>query len=293
MIGEDTSLWFASEYLRDGDDDLFAYCAASLIEIRRVVWGTGDNFSLTEPEFFHVVNMDWTRTSVREFEPVGLRLTTANYFALDRKLVAFVRDPSGFELPAPLDSLGLAATPSLTSDSTVVSWLPRRWPAALDPQVPMRVRVAVDDGTATTPWLTVSSNSAGAGTAVRPGSLPAEVPNEFPAAADTALTAPRPALGTAPAPGSGLALRALGRTPLGGGPAVTFQMARAGPVRADVFDLQGRRVVTLAERRFASGAQVLLWDGRDAGGARAGRGLYFVRVATPMLTAATRVLLEP
>jgi hypothetical protein len=293
MLGIDTSLWFASECLRDGDHDLFAYCAASLIEIRRIVWGTGDNFSLTEPPFFHVVSMDWTRPSVREFEPVGLQLRTANFYALDRHLVAFVLDPSGYEHPAPLDGLGLSATPTLTSDTTLVTWLPRRWPASLDPQTPMRVRVAIDDSTATTPWLSVSSNSVAPGTPVRPGGLPAEVPDEFPPAPDTLVAPPRPALGTGPAPASGLALRALARTPLGGGPAVTFEMARPGPVRADVFDLQGRRVVTLADRGFAAGAQVLTWDGRDAGGVRLGRGLYFVRVATPALTAATRILLEP
>jgi hypothetical protein len=156
----------------------------------------------------------------------------------------------------------------------------------------MRVRVAIDDGTATTPWLTVSSNSVEQGAGIRPGSLPAEVPEESPLPADTIVTLPRPALGATPAPGSGLALRALGRTPLGGGPAVAFQMARPGPVRADVFDLQGRRVVTLADRGFAAGAQVLTWDGRDAGGARARRGLYFVRLTTPARTAATRILLE-
>jgi hypothetical protein len=293
MLGVDTSLWFASESLRDGDYDLFAYCAASLIEIRRIVWGTGDNFSLTEPAFFHVVSMDWTRPSVREFEPVGLRFRTANYYAADRHLLAFVQDAYGAEFPAPLDSLGLSDTLQLTSDSTLVAWTPRRWPAALDPRTPMRVRVAIDDGTATSPWLTVSPGSPAVGAPVHPGSLPAETPGEFPAPADTLAGRPHPAPGAAAAPTSGLALRALGRTPLGGGPAVTFQMARPGPARVDVFDLQGRRRATLADRDFAAGAQVLVWDGRDAGGARAGRGLYFVRVTTPARSATTRLLLEP
>jgi glycosyl hydrolase family 32 len=296
MLGVDTGLWFASEYLRDGNYDLFAYCAASLIEIRRIVWGTGDNFSLTEPAFFHVVGIDWTRTAVREFEPVGLRISTANYYASDRHLVAFVQDWTGAEQPVPLDSLGLSATPSLTSDSTVVPWIARRWPATLDPREPMRLRVAMDDGSATTPWLAVASNTLEQGTRPRPGSLPAEVPDAFPLpgepVGDTLITSARPVHGAAPALASGLALRALGRTPLGGGPAVTFQLARPGPVRADVFDLQGRRVVTLADHGFAAGAQVLMWDGRDAGGVRVRRGLYFVRVSTPGFTAGTRFLLE-
>ena len=158
MIGVDTQLWFASETLRDGNHDLFAHCAASLIQIHEIVWGTGDNFTLTEPAFFHVVSLGWTWPSVREFEPVGLRLTTANWYAFTGHLVAFVRTGPSTEVAAPLDSLGFSGTPTLTSDSTVVAWYPRRWPATLPTSVPMQVRIATDDSTATSPWLTVSSN---------------------------------------------------------------------------------------------------------------------------------------
>lgn len=297
MLGIDTSLWFASEYLRDGTNDLFAHCAASLIEIHRIVWGVGDNFSLTEPAFFHIVSMDWSRPSIREFEPVGLRFRTANWFAFAGHLDAFVLDPSGIEVPAPIDSVGLFQTPRLTSDSSVVAWYPRRWPSTLNASVPMRVRVAIDDGTASTPWLTVSSNVREPGLASGPGgALPDDEPNEFPlprVPGDSIAVTPRPAaLQSAAGPAAGLALRALTRTPLGDGPAVTFELARPGPVRADVFDLQGRRVLTLADRTFAAGAQVLPWDGRDASGTRAPRGLYFVRVTTVALGAGTRILLE-
>jgi hypothetical protein len=52
----------------------------------------------------------------------------------------------------------------------------------------------------------------------------------------------------------------------------------AGPATAEVFDLAGRRVQTLRASDAGTGAErTFLWDGRDAGGARAGSGFYFVR----------------
>ena len=63
-------------------------------------------------------------------------------------------------------------------------------------------------------------------------------------------------------------------------------------MRVDIFDLQGRRVVTLADRGFAPGTQVLPWNGRDAAGARVARGLYFVRVVSSGRTSGARVLID-
>ena len=39
MLGYDTSTWFASEYLRDGDHDLFAYSVGDRLEFREIEWG--------------------------------------------------------------------------------------------------------------------------------------------------------------------------------------------------------------------------------------------------------------
>jgi len=49
-------------------------------------------------------------------------------------------------------------------------------------------------------------------------------------------------------------------------------------VRLAVYDLQGRRVRTLASHAMAAGRHVLGWDGRDAGGVRSASGVYFVRL---------------
>jgi flagellar hook assembly protein FlgD len=89
------------------------------------------------------------------------------------------------------------------------------------------------------------------------------------------------------------ALRVLTGSPLGGAPAVVLQLAAPVAARVDVFDVQGRRLVTLADRSFAAGTNVLVWDGRDASGARAPRGLYFVRMSTPARVSTARFFLEP
>jgi hypothetical protein len=58
-----------------------------------------------------------------------------------------------------------------------------------------------------------------------------------------------------------------------------FDLARASHVRLDVFDLNGRRVATVADRAFDAGRYSLDWSGRDARGAALGAGLYFVRLS--------------
>ena len=58
-----------------------------------------------------------------------------------------------------------------------------------------------------------------------------------------------------------------------------FDLARAAHVRLDVFALDGRRVATVADRAYDAGRYSVDWNGRGAGGARLGAGLYFVRMS--------------
>lgn len=62
-----------------------------------------------------------------------------------------------------------------------------------------------------------------------------------------------------------------------------IQMTLAAPafVRAEVLDITGRRVATLASRSFAAGNHQLRWDGSNARGERAAPGVYLVRVRLP------------
>jgi hypothetical protein len=58
-----------------------------------------------------------------------------------------------------------------------------------------------------------------------------------------------------------------------------FELARASRVRLEVFDLNGRRVATVADRPFDPGRYSLDWNGRDARGGTLHAGLYFVRLS--------------
>jgi flagellar hook capping protein FlgD len=62
---------------------------------------------------------------------------------------------------------------------------------------------------------------------------------------------------------------------------VTFacEIDHAGEGEVTVFDVAGRRVAEVARGSFPAGRQVWQWDARVANGERAGRGIYFVRMA--------------
>ena len=61
-------------------------------------------------------------------------------------------------------------------------------------------------------------------------------------------------------------------------------------VRAEVLDITGRRVATLASRIFPAGEHELSWDGSSARGTRATPGVYLVRVQWPGFEKTQRVV---
>jgi flagellar hook capping protein FlgD len=88
-----------------------------------------------------------------------------------------------------------------------------------------------------------------------------------------------------PAPGAG---GPTSRFPLGivivpdpGAGAVRFEcdVDRAGEGVIQIHDVAGRRIAVIARGSFPPGRHRFDWDGRDASGGRAGRGIYFVRMA--------------
>lgn len=66
--------------------------------------------------------------------------------------------------------------------------------------------------------------------------------------------------------------------PFGDGTTSRFDTPRAAHVRLEVFDAQGRRVRTLADRAFEPGEHALTWDGTDSGGRRLWPGVYLYRM---------------
>jgi len=57
-----------------------------------------------------------------------------------------------------------------------------------------------------------------------------------------------------------------------------FALPRAARVDAELVDVTGRRVQSLANDTFEPGEHTLGWDGRDGGGNRVHPGVYFLRV---------------
>jgi len=70
-------------------------------------------------------------------------------------------------------------------------------------------------------------------------------------------------------------------TPFAASAQIRFHLPGPDRVTVTVFDLQGRRLRTLADAEaISAGIHAVEWDGRDAGGRTVAEGIYFVRVAT-------------
>lgn len=67
--------------------------------------------------------------------------------------------------------------------------------------------------------------------------------------------------------------------------------ANGGRSVVAVFDLQGRRVSTLADGERAAGRHTLAWDGRDTSGRAVAAGVYFVRLETSQVTETRKLIL--
>jgi hypothetical protein len=76
-------------------------------------------------------------------------------------------------------------------------------------------------------------------------------------------------------------------------PSLLVGLPRAMQARLELFDLQGRRVRTLADGLLPRGVTRVTWDGRDASGVRVRRGMYFARLRTPRVVRTARILWSP
>jgi hypothetical protein len=59
---------------------------------------------------------------------------------------------------------------------------------------------------------------------------------------------------------------------------VRFSLAVASDVRLDLFDVTGKRIVTLVEERLGAGDHSVVWDGRDSDGRSVATGTYFYQL---------------
>lgn len=86
------------------------------------------------------------------------------------------------------------------------------------------------------------------------------------------------------------ALAAAFPNPLHDGTNVAFDLAAAGNVRLEVYDLHGARVRTLTNRRWEAGTWQVRWNGDDESGRGVAPGVYFVRFQAHGVTDARRVV---
>jgi hypothetical protein len=72
---------------------------------------------------------------------------------------------------------------------------------------------------------------------------------------------------------------------------LSFSLPAPGPARLAVYDLQGRRIITLQEGALSEGAHRLFWGGDDARGRSVPAGAYICRLETPGGAVSERVTL--
>lgn len=70
-----------------------------------------------------------------------------------------------------------------------------------------------------------------------------------------------------------------------------FALPAALPVSLVIYDLRGRQVVTILDRRLAPGYHQASWDGRDATGRVIPSGIYLARLESPQYSATRKMLL--
>jgi hypothetical protein len=91
---------------------------------------------------------------------------------------------------------------------------------------------------------------------------------------------PCPALGVTPGDaGRKIGLLAPVPNPFHAATTISFQLAQAGPVRLEIFDLTGRLVRTLVRGPAPFGSSTATWDGRAEDGSRVIAGVYFCRLS--------------
>ena len=72
---------------------------------------------------------------------------------------------------------------------------------------------------------------------------------------------------------------------------VSYQLAGAGEVQLDIYNISGQRVRRLQQGPRAPGAHQVLWDGTDESGKNLASGVYFMRLQSAAFTQTRRLLL--
>ena len=273
MLGLDTSAWFASEHLKDGLVDYFAFVNGDRVDVREIEWEAGGTFSLRQPDVFHIVRMRWSADSAQAGDTLVLTIESTNGYGRPFPYEVLAVAPDGSESLIAPSEMGVAEPPTLWSSTVEWTWTLHTLPDTLPGGVLPRLVVRTTDRTCESRALHL-----------RPGGPP-----EY-RAPRGGSPFPRP-LG--PGGGASHDLRQLAFHEFGARPSLLVEMPEAAAARLDLFDLGGRRVRTLADRVLDVGAHVIEWDGRDRDGRSVPRGLYFARlISAGRSPLTTRVLVR-
>ena len=82
-----------------------------------------------------------------------------------------------------------------------------------------------------------------------------------------------------------------GANPTGSPTRFGFEASGGGPMRIDVYDVQGRHVRTLVDEVRPEGRHNVMWTGRRESGAALPNGVYFYRLRTADRTESKKILL--
>jgi hypothetical protein len=72
---------------------------------------------------------------------------------------------------------------------------------------------------------------------------------------------------------------------------IAFDLANAGTVQLDVYNMIGQKIVTLVSGNYNSGSYNVIWNGRDAAGNTVSSGIYYYRLKTDNLTETKKMTL--
>jgi len=72
---------------------------------------------------------------------------------------------------------------------------------------------------------------------------------------------------------------------------IAFDVANAGYVSIEVYNIKGQRVRTLVNDNYVAGRHTVVWNGDDTAGRQVGSGVYFYRMTTPEYSSVKKMLL--
>ncbi len=73
---------------------------------------------------------------------------------------------------------------------------------------------------------------------------------------------------------------------------IKFALPRSSDVTLDIFDITGRKVVTLIDNKLSSGPHAITWNGRDKSGREVSTGIYLYRISTEKYSDTKKMLLS-